>query len=357
MVVSGIGPNVPDGPSTDRGPPHVPVMVAEVTEALEPLDGALVIDGTFGAGGYSAAFLDRGAHVIGIDRDPHAHAMARASGMADRPGLTLRRMDFARLDGAADGPVDAVALDIGVSSMQIDRAERGFSFMRDGPLDMRMGGEGPTAADVVNHAGVSDLTRIIGILGEERHAPRVARAIDAARHREPIQTTGRLASVVEGALGRKPGDRIHPATRTFQALRIHVNDELGQLARALAAAERALKAGGRLAVVTFHSLEDRMVKRFLADRAGGARGSRHMPAAEEREPTFEPIGKQGRQPSEDEMSANPRARSARLRAARRTGAPARGDVPALGHDLPPVTAHATHRQTTHHHATHYGAAR
>ena len=319
------------------GDPHVPVLVAEVAEAIEPLANALVIDGTFGAGGYSRAFLERGACVIGIDRDPHAHALARATGLAEHPRLTLREMEFADLDRAASEPVDAVALDIGVSSMQLDEGERGFSFRRDGPLDMRMSGEGPTAADAVNRLPVSDLTRIIGILGEERHAPRVARAIERARANEPIETTARLAAVIEGAVPRRPNDRIHPATRAFQGLRIWLNDELGQLARALAAAERCLKPGGRLAVVTFHSLEDRMVKRFLADRAGGARPSRHAPAATERAATFEPIGKQGRSPSEDEIMRNPRARSARLRAARRTDAPPRDDVPTLGHRLPPVS--------------------
>ena len=322
----------------DTPSPHVPVMVEEVAAAVSPLEGALVIDGTFGAGGYTRRFLAGGARVIGIDRDPTALADARANGLADHPRLALHEMPFAELDEATTEPVDGVALDIGVSSMQIDRAERGFSFMRDGPLDMRMGTTGATAADVVNAASVSDLTRIVGILGEERHAPRVARAIGKARAQEPIETTGGLASIVEATLGRKPGDRIHPATRTFQALRIFVNDELGQLARALEAAERVLKAGGRFAVVTFHSLEDRMVKRFFADRAGTSRGSRHLPAVEERAATFEPIGKQGRGPSEDEMNANPRARSARLRAARRTAAPARNEVPPLGYDLPSIAS-------------------
>ena len=317
---------------------HVPVMVAEVVEAIAPLDGALVVDGTFGAGGYSRAFLANGARVVGLDRDPVVHTMAKASGLADHPRLTLRRMEFADLDHAAEEPVDAVVLDIGVSSMQLDETERGFSFMRDGPLDMRMSAEGPTAADAVNRLPLADLTRIIGILGEEKHAPRVARAIEAARADAPIRTTGQLASVIERAVPRRHNDRIHPATRTFQGLRIWLNDELGQLARALAAAERCLKPGGRLAVVTFHSLEDRMVKRFLQQRAGGARPSRHMPATEERAATFEPIGKQGRGPSEDETMRNPRARSARLRAARRTDAPPRDDGPEIGHRLPsPLT--------------------
>ena len=337
-----VGAHIADGTSTDAGAPrspHLPVMLDEVVEAIGPLDEALVIDGTFGAGGYSRAFLERGAHVVGIDRDPTVHAAARETGLAEHPRLTLREMAFASLDEAVDRPADAVVLDIGVSSMQIDRAERGFSFMRDGPLDMRMERAGPTAADVVAAASVSDLTRIIGILGEERHAPRVARAIDKAREREPVRSTAQLAAIVESVLGRRPGDRIHPATRTFQALRIYVNDELGQLARALVAAERVLRAGGRFAVVTFHSLEDRMVKRFFMDRAGGTRGSRHLPAIEERAPTFLPLGKQGRQASEDEMSANPRARSARLRAAKRTDAPARPDVPPLGFDLPTLSSH------------------
>jgi 16S rRNA (cytosine1402-N4)-methyltransferase len=220
--------------------------------------------------------------------------------------------------------VDGVVLDIGVSSMQLDESERGFSFRHDGPLDMRMEREGPGAADVVNRFKAGDLARIFGFYGEERHAGRVARMIEKRRAQKPFERTRDLAEAIEGALGRKPGDRIHPATRAFQGLRIFVNDELGELGRALFAAERALKPGGRLVVVTFHSLEDRMVKRFLADRSGRASGSRHLPAAVEREATFDKPGK-AIAASEREAEENPRARSAKLRAAVRTAAPARGE--------------------------------
>ena len=306
-------------------PRHIPVMLGEVLAASRPEPGSLFVDGTFGAGGYTRALLDAGAEVVAIDRDPDAIA-AGAALVASHPGrLDLVHDRFSRLDEVAQRPVDGVVLDIGVSSMQLDEAERGFSFRSDGPLDMRMGREGPSAADVVNQFKVNDLIRIIGILGEERHAGRIARAIVKRRDVRPFERTRDLAETIEGVVGRNPKDRIHPATRAFQGLRIYVNDELGELARALFAAERALKSGGRLVVVTFHSLEDRIVKKFIADRAGQASGSRHMPALEAKVATFEKAGGVVAA-SEEEAEANPRARSAKLRAAIRTDAPARDET-------------------------------
>ena len=305
---------------------HIPVLLDEVLAALAPLDGASVVDGTFGAGGYSRALLGAGATVIAIDRDPDAIAAGLAM-VEEFPGrLRLVHGRFSDLAGIAGEAVDGVVLDVGVSSMQLDQAERGFSFRMDGPLDMRMAQDGPSAADVVNTFKVSDLTRIIGILGEERHAGRVARAIEKRRATRPFERTRDLAELVERTVGKGPKDRIHPATRTFQGLRIFVNDELGELAQALFAAERALKPGGRLAVVSFHSLEDRIVKRFFADRSGKTGGSRHMPQVAERPATFDPVAKPVA-PAEAETERNPRARSARLRAAVRT------DRPALPADL------------------------
>ncbi|WP_281435917.1 16S rRNA (cytosine(1402)-N(4))-methyltransferase RsmH [Oricola nitratireducens] len=303
--------------------PHIPVMLDEVVAALAPAPGDHVVDGTFGAGGYARAILGKGAQVTGFDRDPDVIRDA-APMLAEFQGkLDLIEAPFSRMDehfGAAS--VDGVVLDIGVSSMQIDQAERGFSFSKDGPLDMRMAQSGLSAADVVNSFAVSELIRIIGILGEERHAGRVARAIERERAAGRIETTGHLARIVEKAVGRGPKDRIHPATRTFQGLRIFVNDELGELARALFAAERILKSGGRLAVVTFHSLEDRIVKRFFQDRMGGGGGSRHMPEVAEKPATFAAEGKAMLKASEAEAERNPRARSAKLRAGTRTDAPA-----------------------------------
>jgi len=315
---------------------HIPVLLSEVVSALAPRPGETIVDGTFGAGGYTSALLETGASVVAIDRDPDAIAAGRAleAGAAGR--LRLAEGPFSRLDELAGVPVDGVVLDIGVSSMQLDEAGRGFSFRHDGPLDMRMAQAGASAADVVNRADASDLARIFGLLGEERHAGRIARMIEKRRAERPFLRTRDLADAIERLVGRKPGDRIHPATRVFQGLRIFVNDELGELARALLAAERALKPGGRLAVVTFHSLEDRIVKRFLAERSGRAGGgSRHLPEARGPAATFErPAAAVA--PSEAETAANPRARSARLRAAVRTAAPARGgglsdfDVPLIG---------------------------
>lgn len=240
---------------------HVPVMLEEVVRALQPEAGKIILDGTFGAGGYASALLSAGASVIALDRDPTAISAGQAMAEAQQGRLSLIHTPFSRLaDFAPDEGLDGVVLDIGVSSMQIDEAERGFSFQRNGPLDMRMSSSGVSAADVVNRAKVGDLIRIFGFLGEENHPGRIARAIEKRRATQPFETTRDLANLIESVNPRKAKDKIHPATRVFQALRIFVNDELGELARALFAAERSLKPGGRLVVVTFHSLEDRIVK-------------------------------------------------------------------------------------------------
>ncbi|MBB4063540.1 16S rRNA (cytosine(1402)-N(4))-methyltransferase RsmH [Gellertiella hungarica] len=317
---------------------HIPVMLAEVLEALEPSEGKVILDGTFGAGGYARAILDRGATVIALDRDPTAIAGGQAL-VTERAGrLSLVQSEFSRLaEHAPEGGLDGVVLDIGISSMQIDEAERGFSFQKNGPLDMRMSGNGLSAADVVNRAKVSDLIRIFSFLGEEKQAGRIARAIEKRREREPFATTRDLANLIELVNPRKAKDKIHPATRVFQALRVYVNDELGELGRALLAAEAALKPGGRLVVVTFHSLEDRMVKKFFADRSGKAQGSRHMPMIEDRPPVFTPVGKGLVIASEDEAERNPRARSAKLRAGIRTEVAA-GKADLSIFDLPSLTA-------------------
>ena len=302
---------------------HVPVLLAEVLEALNPRNGAHYVDGTFGGGGYARAILDSArCRVLGIDQDPDAIARGSLMALAYEGRLTLalgRYSDMERLlADAGDSKTDGVVLDLGISSFQIDQAERGFSFRLDGPLDMRMSLEGPSAADVVNTMDEAELARIIATLGEERFARRVARAIVAAR---PLSRTGELADVVAKALGpqalRQP---IHPATRTFQALRLHVNDELGELWRGLEAAERVLNAQGRLAVVSFHSLEDRLVKQFLIERSSALpEGSRHLPERRsERRQTFKLLGKRPRTPGAAELASNPRARSAKLRVAERT---------------------------------------
>jgi len=314
-----------EGETDAHGGPvrHIPVLLREVLGALAPAPGETIVDGTFGAGGYAAAILDAGAEVIGFDRDPDA--IAAGAAMVDASGgkLKLIHARFSELlDHVEEASLDGVVLDIGVSSMQIDEAERGFSFMRNGPLDMRMGQSGVSAADVVNRAKPSDMTRIFGILGEERHAGRIARAVEAERQKAPFETTRQLAGLIEKVSPRRPQDRIHPATRVFQALRTYVNDELGELARTLFAAERALKPGGRLVVVSFHSLEDRIVKRFFQDRTGKASGSRHLPMVAEKVSTFTLIGKQPITADEAECEANPRSRSAKLRAGLRTSAPA-----------------------------------
>ena len=301
---------------------HIPVLLDEVLAALHVGPGMLVVDGTFGAGGYTKAILVTGASVVAIDRDPNAIADGRDLEAASGGRLRLVHGPFSRLDEHAGEPVDAVVLDIGVSSMQIDEADRGFSFRQDGPLDMRMAQKGITAADVVNTYKAGDLARVFGFLGEEKQAGRIARMIEKRRASKPFATTLDLANAIEGLVGRNPKDRIHPATRVFQALRIHVNDELGELAKALMAAERALKPDGRLVVVTFHSLEDRIVKRFLTDRSSQGGGSRHLPQVQAQAATFEKPA-QVTAASNEEAERNPRARSAKLRSAVRTANAAR----------------------------------
>ncbi|MDH6232466.1 16S rRNA (cytosine1402-N4)-methyltransferase [Mesorhizobium soli] len=300
---------------------HIPVLLEEVIAALALKQGETIVDGTFGAGGYTRAILAAGANVIAIDRDPDAISAGRELESQSGGRLRLVQAPFSGLDAHAE-QVDGVVLDIGVSSMQLDQAERGFSFRSDGPLDMRMAQQGVSAADVVNRFKAGDLARIFGFLGEERHAGRIARMIERRRASQPFERTRDLAEAIADTVGRNPKDKIHPATRVFQALRIYVNDELGELARALFAAERALKPGGRLVVVTFHSLEDRIVKRFIADRSGTAAGSRYLPETQVKSATFEKSGG-AVGPTEGEIEANPRARSAKLRAAIRTEAPVR----------------------------------
>jgi len=301
--------------------PHAPVMLDEVVDALQPRAGQTVVDGTFGAGGYSRGILATGASVIAFDRDPTARRFA-ADLPADRFRLVERR--FSELaDETGEAAVDAVVFDIGVSSMQLDEAERGFSFMRDGPLDMRMAASGPTAADLVNEAEPADLARILFVYGEERESRRIARAIAKRRDEQPFTRTLELAEFIEKTLGGRRGAKVHPATRSFQAIRIAVNEELSELEAGLVAAERALKTGGRLCVVTFHSLEDRIVKTFFAVRAGKTpAGSRHAPpVAAGAAPSFQLLFNGAQTPSAAELAANPRARSAKLRAAVRTDAP------------------------------------
>jgi 16S rRNA (cytosine1402-N4)-methyltransferase len=304
--------------------PHLPVLVNEVIAALAISGGETVVDGTFGAGGYTRAMLAAGAgRVVGFDRDPDA--IEAGGSLVPDSRLTLVEERFSQMDRAlADrgiGLVDAIALDIGVSSMQLDRAERGFSFQADGPLDMRMSRSGLTAAEYLNTAEEAEIARVLRDYGEEPRARAIARAIVAAR---PVERTAELAAIVRRAAGFRHGQKSDPATRTFQAIRIHLNAELEELEEGLEAAERALKPGGRLAVVTFHSLEDRIVKRFLRERSGGTpAGSRHRPAlVDPDQPTFERVAKPV-SPSERELAVNPRARSARLRSAIRTSAPAR----------------------------------
>ncbi len=306
-------------------PPHVPVMLPEVLSALAPRDGGLYVDGTFGAGGYSRAVLAAAdCRVIAIDRDPSAIRAGQAAVSEFAPRLSLREGRFADMEAlVGEERVDGIVLDIGVSSMQIDEAERGFSFLRDGPLDMRMAQSGASAADVVNSLSQETLSNIIYVFGEEPRSRAIARAIVDARKLAPITTTHGLVKAIERATGKPRPDKIHPATRTFQALRIHVNGELDELVAALHAAERLLREGGRLVVVTFHSLEDRIVKRFFASRAGKLpAGSRHLPdAVKGPEPSFELPFKGHLGASDAEARANPRARSAKLRAGIRTAAP------------------------------------
>ncbi len=314
---------------TEVAVPHVPVLMEEALDALALKPGGRYLDGTFGAGGYSRALLAREpeALLLALDRDPSAIAFGADLVAASSGRLTLAQARFGALAEEAGRfgmtPLDGVVLDIGVSSMQLDQAQRGFSFRFEGPLDMRMEADGQSAAELVNEADEGVLANIIYHYGEERRSRAIARAIVEARRKAPIETTKQLADLVAGIVWTEPGGA-HPATRTFQALRIAVNDELGELVRALHAAEAALAPGGRLAVVTFHSLEDRIVKQFLTQRSGRApAASRHAPAAAVPTATFRSVIKGAVAPSEAEMRANPRARSAKLRAAERTEAPTR----------------------------------
>jgi 16S rRNA (cytosine1402-N4)-methyltransferase len=307
-------------------PRHIPVLGRQAVEMLSPRDGGIYVDATFGAGGYSRAILDvAGTRVIGIDRD--RSAIAGGFDLVDKSDGRLMLVEdrFSNLvevcTGQGVNAVDGVVMDVGVSSMQLDQAERGFSFRLGGPLDMRMGHEGPTAADVIAKASEADLANIIYIFGEERHSRAVARAIVAARKEAPVTTTRALADIVSKVVRSKPGE-IHPATRTFQGLRIFVNQELDELHLALAAAERVLKPGGRLVVVSFHSLEDRIVKNFLVERGKAGGGSRHLPELTQAAPSFVILTKRPIVPDDAEIAANPRARSAKLRAAERTEASA-----------------------------------
>ena len=305
--------------------PHIPVLLGPILKAADPISGRW-LDGTFGAGGYTRALLDAGADsVIAVDRDPLAFEMAQP--WADQYGARLiqQRGVFSDMAEFAQD-LDGVVLDLGVSSMQLDRAERGFSFMRDGPLDMRMGQEGQSAADIVNDYDAEEIAEILYNFGEERASRRIARAIIELRAETPITTTLQLAGLIEKCLPRKKPGQSHPATRSFQALRIAVNDEYGELYRGLMAAERALAPGGLLAIVTFHSVEDRMAKRFLQSRAGTTgNANRFAPQLDVEKPAFELLGRKAITASEFELENNVRARSAKLRLARRTDAPA-GDI-------------------------------
>lgn len=308
--------------------PHTPVLLDEVIAAISPREGMKIVDATFGAGGYSRALLDAGARVYGFDRDPDAIRDGQAMVAEYEGRLSLHPERFsnmlAELNRIGVDQVDAVVMDIGVSSMQLDQGERGFAFSADGPLDMRMSRQGESAADFLNSADEARIADVLYEYGEERQSRRVARAIVAAR---PLETTGDLARVVRKALGHKPHEKKDPATRTFQAVRIHVNDELGELRAGLAAAEALLKPGGVLAVVTFHSLEDRIVKRFFKEASGAGRAvSRHLPGElPGPEPVFTNVSKAIR-PSQAEIARNPRARSSTLRHATRTAAPARKEA-------------------------------
>ncbi len=307
--------------------PHLSVLLAEVTSVLKPGPGEIIVDGTFGAGGYARAFLDSGAQVVAFDRDPTARRFAAPLEATGRFRLIEAR--FSEMgEHFGPGSVDGVALDIGVSSMQLDEADRGFSFMRDGPLDMRMSDKGPTAADLVNTLEKDELARIIWLYGEERESRRIASFLIRRRATQPFERTLDLAEVVEKALGGRRGAKTHPATKVFQALRIAVNEELAELEAALVAAEKILKTGGRLAVVTFHSLEDRIVKSFFTARSGNLPGgSRHAPpVAGGPAPTFALPFKGAMESGDAELAANPRARSAKLRAGVRTDAPAWRDA-------------------------------
>jgi 16S rRNA (cytosine1402-N4)-methyltransferase len=309
---------------------HAPVLLDEAMEALAPHDGARYLDATFGGGGYSRAILARapGATLVALDRDPDALGRGAELAAQNQNHFKLVLGRFGDLDAHAGDGLDGVAFDLGVSSFQFDEAERGFSFQADGELDMRMDKEGPSAARAVAQLSEAALAELIYVYGEDDDSRRIARALVQARAAAPIARTKMLADLVERAVGGRKGARIHPATKTFQALRMLVNDELGELARGLAAAERALKPGGRLVVVSFHSLEDRMVKNFLTERADAqGRGSRYEPdLPPERAPSFALERRRSTAPSDEEVAANPRARSASLRWAARTEAPAWGAV-------------------------------
>ena len=316
---------MPHGDATADRPSHIPVLLGPILTAAAPVSG-IWLDGTFGAGGYTRGLLDAGADtVIAIDRDPSAFALAAswAGSYGDR--LRLVEGTFSNLDTLAGQPLDGVALDLGVSSMQLDQAQRGFSFAKDGPLDMRMGADGPTAADLVNTASEDHLADILYHFGEERASRRIAHAIVASRTTDPITTTLRLAELIARCLPRPKPGQSHPATRSFQAIRIAVNAEFAELAAGLAAAERALKPGGLLVVVTFHSLEDRIVKRFFQLASGGeSQSNRYAPARVEDAARFDLVTRRAVAPDADEMAANPRSRSAKLRIGRRTEVLPRG---------------------------------
>lgn len=326
-------------PASDK--PHIPVLLRPLLAAVAPVSG-LWLDGTFGAGGYARGLLQAGAdRVIGVDRDPMVFDMA-----ADWAGefggrLTLVEGTFSDLDDYADAPLDGVVLDLGVSSMQLDQAGRGFSFIQDGPLDMRMSQSGPSAADLVNTEAEARIADILFQYGEERASRRIARAIVEARKAQPFETTAQLVAVIERCLPRPKPGQSHPATRSFQAIRIAVNDELGELIAGLSAAERALKPGGHLAVVTFHSIEDRIVKRFLQARSGGAgRANRFAPEIEQAAPQFILKSRKAIGPDDQELAENPRSRSAKLRVATRTDAPA-GPMDRAGLGLPALVVEGT----------------
>jgi len=302
--------------------PHIPVLLRPLLAAVSPVSG-IWLDGTLGAGGYTRGLLEAGADkVIGVDRDPLALELAAEWAAAYGDRVELVRAVFSKMDEVATG-LDGVVLDLGVSSMQLDLAERGFSFMKEGPLDMRMSQDGPTAADLVNQADEAELADILYLYGEERASRRIARAIVREREAGPIKTTLHLTGIIEKCLPRSKPGQAHPATRSFQALRIAVNDEYGELIGGLEAAERALKPGGQLAVVTFHSIEDRMVKRFFQARSGGGgTGSRHAPEILHDAPQFTVKTRKAVGPDAAELAQNPRSRSAKLRVAMRTEAPA-----------------------------------
>ena len=307
--------------ATDQAP-HIPVLIRPLIAAASPITGHW-LDGTFGAGGYTRALLEAGAEkVTAVDRDPLAFELAAdwIAEYGDR--IECVQTVFSRMDEVASD-LDGVVLDLGVSSMQLDRADRGFSFMKDGPLDMRMSQEGVSAADLVNTASAEELANILFTYGEERASRRIAKNIVRAREERPFETTLQLAEVIENSLPRAKPGQSHPATRSFQALRIAVNDEYGELFKGLMAAETALKPGGILAVVTFHSIEDRMVKRFLTARAGhSGNTNRYAPQAEATPAQFEILTRKAVGPDDQELEENPRSRSARLRVARRTDIPA-----------------------------------